>query len=310
MFKLLKIFCAVGPLLMTTGINANAAGMDLKQLQTMLSGLGVTAKLENGRVVVANQGKYGSDILFDLADQNSVVGVSIGFEVILAGKLANIPYAAIMKTNATDRFTFGLCESPESKWLCLGANYDALTLNKKNLRQILDDAVASVEADEPLWNQDKWIATLPKAAEAKATFDAAWEASPMVIQNGMFVTQKAASYGSFTPRPNNVFKSGEDLLIYAEPKYYKWASDAKDSFSFGVVIDAAILDDKGNTIFEQLKSMGPLTFQSREQVSEMMLNLSFSLTGAAPGDYTLRYTFHDVNGPKSAILSLPFKIEG
>jgi hypothetical protein len=313
MLKYVALSVALMSALSLSEGQADAATMDLKQLQSMLSGLGVPATVDSDEVHVKGQGKFDSDIAFSLSADKSTVGVSASFEAIPPEKRSMVPYADLLTANVPttwSRFEFALCHSKTSDWICLGANFDAASLNKKSLRAILDEITGEIDENEPLWNAAKWVAGPIVPSDAKAVYDAAWEASPMQIDNAMFVTDKAPSYGAFAKRSTNVFKPGEDMIAYVEPKNFHWQEDGTGGFTFGVVVDAAILNDKGEVIYEKLKSMGPLSFASREHVQELMLNLTFTLTGAPAGDYTLRYTVHDTNGPKSAIVALPFKVEG
>jgi hypothetical protein len=293
--------------------NARAATTDLKQLQSLLSGIGVTAKIVDDKVVVENQGKFASEIDFNLSEDKSVIGVSTSFEAISPEKRAIVPFADLLNANSAGewaRFPFGLCRTSDAEWICIGTNFEVAALNKKSLRTLLDDLTVRIDSNEPLWNAAKWVAPPVSGQDAKAAADAAWEANPLQIENAMFVTSKAPGYGMFEKRSTNVFKPGEDLITYVEPKNFRWKEEGANGYSIGLVVDAALLNDKGEVIYEKLNSMGPLGYVSHDRVREWDVNMTFTLSGAPAGDYTLRYTFHDANGPKTAVISLPFKIAG
>jgi hypothetical protein len=278
----------------------------------MLSGLGLTTKADNDGITVQSQGKSESDILFALNGDNTVMSVEASFEAIPAAKQALIPYSAILKANAEAdwlRFTFGIRETSDSKWLSLGGNFDARTLTPKTLRAILDDVVATIDADDPLWNQEKWAAAPASVDDAKDAYIAAWEASALQVQDATFINPIAPNSRSYyEKRASNIFKPGEKVIAHFEPKYYVWKKEG-DGFEFGVRIDFALLNARGEVIFEKLNGLGESSYRSHERQMEFSTDATLSFDDLAAGDYSIRYTFHDMNGPKTVSVTLPFKIQ-
>lgn len=135
---------------------------------------------------------------------------------------------------------------------------------------------------------------------------AVWEKASLSVRRAMFVSRPAPVFGDYDSRAGNVFKPGEKLVTYAEPVGYTWKPNG-ERFDFGLVVDFEIKSADGRVLGGQDK-FGEFRMASRAKVQEFMLNLTLSLDGAAPGSYVLRYTLHDINGPKTFSFEQPFVI--
>jgi hypothetical protein len=308
-----KLTMAVLAMTLATCVHAEAAGMNLKTLEGMLSGLGLTTKADKDGITISNQAKSDSDVLISLNEDNTVMSVEASFEAIPPEKQALIPYAAILKANADAdwmRLTFGIRETPDTKWLSLAGNFDARTLTPKSLRAILDDVVTTIDADDPLWNQEKWAAATPNVDAAKAAYVVAWEASPLRVTNATFINPIAPNSGGYyEKRASNIFKPGEKVIAHFEPQYYAWKKEDDGGFTFGVRIDFALLNAQGEVVVEKLNGLGESSYRSHERQMEFSTDATLSFDSLAVGDYSVRYTFHDMYGPKTVSVTLPFKIQ-
>jgi hypothetical protein len=140
----------------------------------------------------------------------------------------------------------------------------------------------------------------------KATLQV-WSAGPLLFRKAIFVTDKPGGFGVYDPRPDNVFKPGEKLIIYVEPVGFTW--QPKDGLNHAqLVVDLVLKDGDGNVVAQQ-KGFGNFTFDSREQNMETMTAVTIDFADAPAGKYAAELTFHDTVGDKSASFELPFQIK-
>ena len=134
---------------------------------------------------------------------------------------------------------------------------------------------------------------------------AAWEKSPLVIRKAVFVTEKAPLYGAETPRPSNVFKTGEPVLAYLEPIGFGWKPEG-DSFVLGITLDV-LLKEKGGKILGGQEKFLNFRQVSRHKLRELMLNVTLTLGSTPPGDFIVEFVAKDLTG-KSGSVSMPFTV--
>ena len=140
-----------------------------------------------------------------------------------------------------------------------------------------------------------------------AVFDA-WTKTPITVRRAVFVVEGARGYGMYDERPNNVFKPGEKLHMYAEPVGYGWKEKSKGIFEFGFDIGFVVKDAKGK-ILGGNENFSHSTLTSHERAREFMLNLDLSVTGVPDGDYVVEWQIRDVTGSKTGKFELPFQIK-
>jgi hypothetical protein len=134
-----------------------------------------------------------------------------------------------------------------------------------------------------------------------------WNAGPLVFRKAIFVSSKPGGFGVYDPRPDNMFKPGEKLIIYVEPVGFTWKP--KDSLNHAqLIVDLELKDGDGNVVAQQ-QGFGNFTFDSREQNMETMTVVTIDFADAPAGKYAAELTFHDTVGDKSASLELPFEIK-
>lgn len=173
-------------------------------------------------------------------------------------------------------------------------------------------AVASARAGE--------IEALAREAEAKAAVGQHIEAanalrqafavlaaqSPLSLRHAQFVAEPPNGFGIYQPRSGNSFRSGEPLIVYAEPFGMGWRPEG-DHFSALLTIDFEIRTP-GGEILTGKKEFGRFAFNSRERNLEVMTHLTLNLSGAPAGKYVFGATYHDKVSGKSTSLDLPFEI--
>jgi hypothetical protein len=123
------------------------------------------------------------------------------------------------------------------------------------------------------------------------------DAAPMVIKSFTAISKPAEYFGNYEPRKNNVFRRGEKLYFYGEPKNILLAKNAKGLFELAFDVDMEI-SGPGDT----LKKMKMMTFRmpSRSRLHDIFLNLSLSLDNAPVGTYNVKFIVRDLNSKKTA----------
>jgi hypothetical protein len=144
------------------------------------------------------------------------------------------------------------------------------------------------------------IETLRRAINAIAS------KGPLLLRRVQFITEPPKGFGIYNPRPNNVFPSGEPLIVYAEPVGMGWKTEGGLNKSL-IVTDFEVYSADGKLLGGQ-KEFGKFEFNSRELNQEVHSHLTITLTGAPRGRYKFVATYRDLVGNKSAKLELPFEI--
>jgi hypothetical protein len=128
--------------------------------------------------------------------------------------------------------------------------------------------------------------------------DQARDAAPMVIKSFMAVAKPAQYFGDYEPRKDNVFRRGEKLYFYGEPKNLAFPKNAKGLFEPAFEVDVEIGGPDGKSM-KQTKLMS-FRLPTRSRVQDIFLNLSLSLSSAPPGKYNVKFIVRDMNSTKSA----------
>jgi hypothetical protein len=163
---------------------------------------------------------------------------------------------------------------------------------------------------EPMLEEAARLAAAGQAAEAAAVLRQAevevWSGSPIVVTHGSLVSQEAQGYGVFQERPDNRFRVGEPILIYAEPAGYSFVRE-QDDYIFGFSADFTVLDENENVLGAQ-RNIQSWSYRSRHPLFEVYVNLTYSLSGAVQGKYIIETTFTDANGGGQGGFRIPIEI--
>ena len=159
------------------------------------------------------------------------------------------------------------------------------------------------------------LAPLPGLAQsgsfldaARDAYSAAWDVSPLRIDNAFFVTRPAEIAGDFVRRETNVFDEGEPLQIYAEPKAYSYI-ETEEGKEFGVILDLEVLSEEGESLLAQT-GFQTIRLKSQIDVKELFLNITLNLSGFAPGGYQVQIRANDIASEEFAEFTLPFEVSG
>ena len=108
---------------------------------------------------------------------------------------------------------------------------------------VLGTALAMPAGAGPVLDKAAEIEALMAADNASGAIDAAnallatvWDSSKDIgIHQTVLVTQPAAGYGIYNPRPDEKFKGGEPILIYAEPFGFGYGSGGDGLYTIGMI---------------------------------------------------------------------------
>jgi hypothetical protein len=134
-----------------------------------------------------------------------------------------------------------------------------------------------------------------------------WNNAPLSIAQSVLIKEKATGYGMYAPRPNNVYKAGDPILLYVEPVCYTIKQE-KDVYSFGMSADFEVTSEDGRILGGQ-KGFGRWSFKSRRPNFEIFINLTYTLTAVKPGEYTIETKLKDALGPDIATVRTKVVIE-
>jgi hypothetical protein len=135
-----------------------------------------------------------------------------------------------------------------------------------------------------------------------------WDQVPDIgFTQALLVTETAAGYGVYNPRPTNLFKKGDAIVIYAEPFGFAYGSPGEGLHSIGFAVDLQVLDASGNEL-ASVPNVTQLDLNSRYLNREFQANITYNLDGIAPGKYTLVTTLRDKNSDKSGAFRTDIEI--
>jgi len=163
-----------------------------------------------------------------------------------------------------------------------------LAASEINLARMLKEAQTNYE-------QGKYFDSYMKLRAASLDV---WSKCPLTLHNVHFVVDEPAAFGMYNPRPNAVFKRGEIIRVYMEP--IGFTIKQQGGFKqFSLSTDFNILDAEGNVLAGK-RNFGTFPFKSRSHITQFMLNLTYTLTGAEPGKYKIETVVRDNFSPKRA----------
>ncbi len=162
-------------------------------------------------------------------------------------------------------------------------------------------------------------ATAIDAKIAAADFDGAlaaahdllaqvWGQTPALgFSQSLLVAENATGFGVYNPRPDNVFKKGDPILIYCEPFGFGYGAPGNGLFSVNFIVDLQVLDASGNQL-ANAPDATEYNMTSRHQNREVQANITYRLDGIPPGQYTLVTTLRDKNSLKTGSFQTAIEI--
>lgn len=147
---------------------------------------------------------------------------------------------------------------------------------------------------------------VPALAAIEAAFNAVWDKAPLGFSEALFVAARPAGFGIYEARPTNVFRPGEDMLVYAEPFGYGYGT-AGEAFRIAFDADLELRTVKGQILHTQ-DGFALLEMTSRRRNKEFQVFITYHFDGLKPGDYVLSTRLRDRNAQKVGHFELPFTI--
>lgn len=133
------------------------------------------------------------------------------------------------------------------------------------------------------------------------------QARALGFTQALLVAENATGYGVYNPRPTNVFKKGDPILIYCEPYGFDYGAPGRGLWSVNLFVDLQILDASGNQL-ANAPDATEYNMTSRHLNREVQANITYTLDGIQPGRYTLVTTLRDKNSQKSGSFQTAIEI--
>jgi hypothetical protein len=118
-----------------------------------------------------------------------------------------------------------------------------------------------------------------------------------------YVNFEPQGYGIYQEKESSVFKPGEDLILYIEPKGYEYGTLLDESgdklYTIDFAVDFAISDESGNILTSQ---QGITLDEIVSHHKNKELFIPFTITQSSPfpdGNYIITYVIHDKNSGAS-----------
>ena len=164
----------------------------------------------------------------------------------------------------------------------------------------------AAEAEAAIGNGDY----LGGFAAAQEIASQAWDATPGILfLETLPVTEPAAGFGLYNPRPDAVYKSGEPIILYAEPVGFGYGTGGEGLYTVGFSVDLQVLDEAGQEL-ANVQGVTELNLTSRYKNREFQANLTYNLDGIAAGKYRLVTTLRDTNSAKIGSFETAIEITG
>ena len=130
-------------------------------------------------------------------------------------------------------------------------------------------------------------------------------AESLGIARATFVTAKVEKFGQFEPRPNAVFKLGEDVRLYVEPTGFI-AVDRTGASQIDATADIEVTGADGRLFLER-KNLMSLKHSNPKTLRNVFVN--FSVKVPAAGMYVVSFRLTDNLTGRFLDHSLPFQVE-
>ena len=117
----------------------------------------------------------------------------------------------------------------------------------------------------------------------------------------------SAKPNDYTPRENNLFRSGAETHVYTELVGFGWRKSG-DLWRTDLIVDVSVKTAAGVQIFQQ-NEFQKLQLSSRVHNREFMAHIMYTLSGLPPGKYLIDTTLRDAVSGKNGAFSLAFLIQ-
>jgi hypothetical protein len=158
--------------------------------------------------------------------------------------------------------------------------------------------------------QAESLAASGKSVEAIEALDQAttslWDKLPLSFRKVLWIAETARSFGGYTPRQTNVYKAGDEMIVYAEPVGFSWRK-VGDMWQSDLAADLTLKTRDGKPVHFQ-KDLGKGGMSSRARNREYNIRLTVTMADIPAGEYVAEFAVRDAVSGKSGTFSLPFVI--
>jgi hypothetical protein len=134
-------------------------------------------------------------------------------------------------------------------------------------------------------------------AALERQLEEARNAAPITVEPFVISSKAADYFGDYDVRKDAVFRSGEQMHFYAEPKNLVLAKNAKGIYNVSFVVDLEVTAADGRTMKQP--EFAKIKLDSRSRIQDLFLKLDVALTKAPAGKYNVKFTIRDQNSKKS-----------
>jgi hypothetical protein len=135
-------------------------------------------------------------------------------------------------------------------------------------------------------------------ADLERQLEQARAAAPITVTPFVLTTKPAAYFGNYETRKDNVFRKGEKMYFYAEPKNLIYPKNAQGMYQPAFDVDLEIKGPTGEAIKQP--KFASLKLDTRSRIQDLYLNLNVSLNSAPAGVYNVKFIIRDLNSKKTA----------
>lgn len=179
----------------------------------------------------------------------------------------------------------------------LGREVDPLVM-----RAIIDKATRSL--DEALEHAD-WDAMV---AALEQTLERIRLQLPLTLEEVTLVAERPTGLGEHVPRASRLYRAGESVHVYMEPKNFHTRSEG-GRHEIHLTVDATLVDVNG-TVMSDLPNVMVWNRITSRPVSEVSLSVPLWLGQVPSGSYVWRITVRDVVSRQSATVEVPIVVSG
>jgi hypothetical protein len=135
-------------------------------------------------------------------------------------------------------------------------------------------------------------------ADLERQLEQARKEAPITVEPFLAVSEPVPYFGGYKQRKDTVYKRGEEMLFYAEPKNLIYPKNSQGVYKPAFDVDLEVTGPDGKT-FKKPK-FASLKLDTRSKLQDLYLNLNVSLSQAPAGVYKVKFVIRDLNSPKTA----------
>jgi hypothetical protein len=180
----------------------------------------------------------------------------------------------------------------------------SLDINSTTVNQALkNQSIESIESEIPVIPNDDNLQLQPEIPEIPTQNATTTQQETFRSVLNTFVTSEPQGFGVYDKKATNIFSSGEEIILYIEPKGFEYgtATDGagKMLYTIDFAADFTISDTEGNVLGgQQDVPIDKIVLPYQEKKVFIPFTITQS-TPFPPGNYTITYTIHDDNSGKS-----------